>query len=688
MVAAVAVKNNRKPARAKPPALVEQPAEQGAPAERGSPDYTDVEGEMIRVYVPELVGSEYNVRFRANDNSPVEGLADSIVATGLASNLVVVDDLDEHGTATGKRGVAAGDRRRRALHLALSDGRWPADRPVWAKRVSHKVARLVSLSENSFREDMHPADEFVAFRDLRNEGFSEAAIAASFRVTPAVVRGRMRLANVAPELLDLFRQNVIDIDHMMAFALTDDHAAQLRVWKALPKSGQWHAHTIRQAITVNELPCDHARVKFVGITAYRKAGGPVREDLFGEKDACFVQDIELLDRLGVQKLASRVKAVEAEGWGWVEVRPVFKRSDAHAFDCLPMGYLGDPTNEQQKELSAIARELAPLQVAMDALAGVDSLGDEDAQRWALLSEQAEALIARQEALVDDFHGLSLEALRAAGAIVSIGDNGRSAVVRGLVRPEDRKRAKEALSVAEPGATSPDQGDGDEEEREGAPARFTHSERLVRKLTANKTVALQRVLVDNHHVALAALSHKLLCDLGFGGYRKASAVQISARTAGHEVKLAEEGIDTNRAHIAMQEKVEAWTARLDGEGDETKQPLLQRLLALTDAELVEVLALCTALCVNVVKGDEGEQHPGDDLARALGFDMADHWEATGESYLSHVAKTQVLSVIASTVSAEEAAKLDKHKKPDLVAAAEAHLAGRRWLPAPLVTPEAP
>lgn len=687
MVAAVAVKNNRKPARAKPPALVEQPAEQGAPAERGSPDYTDVEGEMIRVYVPELVGSKYNVRFRANDNSPVEGLADSIVATGLASNLVVVDDLDEHGSATGKRGVAAGDRRRRALQLALEDGRWPADRPVWAKRVSHEVARLLSLSENCFREAMHPADEFVAFRDLRDEGFSEATIAAAFRVTPAVVRGRMRLANVAPELLALFRQGVIDIDHMMAFALTDDHKAQMRVWNALPKQGL-HAHLIRQAITVNELPCGHARVKFVGITAYRKAGGPVREDLFGEKDACFVQDLELLDRLGVQKLASRVKAVEAEGWGWVEVRPVFKRADAHAFDCLPMGYLGDPSNEQQKELSAIARELAPLQAAMDALAGVESLGDEDAQRWELLSEQAETLIARQEALVDDFHGLSLAALRAAGAIVSIGENGRSAVVRGLVRPADRQRVKEALSAAGPGATSPAQGDGGEEEREGAPARFTHSERLVRKLTANKTVALQRVLVDNHHVALAALSHKLLCDLGFGGYRKASAVQLSARAAGHEVKLAEEGIESNRAHLAMQEKLDAWKARLDGEGDDANEQLLQRLLALTGAELVEVLALCTALCVNVVTGDEGKPHPGDDLARALRFDMADHWEATGESYLSHVSKTQVLSVIASTVSADEAANLDKHKKPDLVAAAEAHLAGRRWLPAPLVTPEAP
>lgn len=676
MAAAVATKNNRKAARSKAPALVAVAATDSP--SRAMPDYSEVEGEMIEVLVSDLVHSEYNVRGQ-DDDSPVDDLAASMVAMGVVQNLIVVDDLDEHGRPTGKRGVVAGGRRRRGLRLALEDGRWPADRPVWCKRVSHEVARLLSLGENSHREPMHPADEFVAFRDLKAQGHTEEAIGAAFGVEPAVVKRRLRLANVAPDLLALFRRNEIDLDHMMAFALTDDHAAQLRVWNALPKHGR-HAHSIRQAITTNELACNHARVKFVGITGYRKAGGTVREDLFGDEGACYVQDLELLDRLATQKLGSRVKAVEAEGWGWVEARAVFTPVDQGAFSRLP-GYLGDPTDEQQKELSAIARELAPLQQAMDALAGVESLGDEDAQRWEALSEQAETLIARQEALVDEFHCLSLEALRSAGAVVTVAPNGRSTVVRGLVRDEDRKRAKEALRTAESGDSS---SGGSDDEGEGN-GRAAHSDRLVRKLTANRTAALQLVLAGNHHVALASLAHKLLRDVGFGrGFNQSSAVQVSARPSDHDLKTAEEGIESNRAHVALQAKVDVWKERLEAGDDEEGEPLLQKLIALPGAELVEVLALCTALCVNAVTGTEGHPHPADHIARAVGLDMADHWEVTGASYLSHVSKAHVLSVITGAVSAEAAAKLDKLKKPDLVAAAETHLAGLRWLPAPLVT----
>ena len=60
-------------------------------------------------------------------------------------------------------------------------------------------------------------------------------------------------------------------------------------------------------------------------------------------------------------------------------------------------------------------------------------------------------------------------------------------------------------------------------------------------------------------------------------------------------------------------------------------------------------------------------------------MADWWEATTESYLSHVPKAQVLAAVTEGVGAAEAAPLAAMKKGPMVEAAARALAGRRWLP---------
>jgi ParB family transcriptional regulator, chromosome partitioning protein len=57
----------------------------------------------------------------------------------------------------------------------------------------------ISLDENVTRENMHPADQFEAFKKLAEErGLGAEDIAARFGVTPHVVRQRLRLAAVSP----------------------------------------------------------------------------------------------------------------------------------------------------------------------------------------------------------------------------------------------------------------------------------------------------------------------------------------------------------------------------------------------------------------------------------------------------------------------------------------------------------
>ena len=137
----------------------------------------------------------------------------------------------------------------------------------------------ISLAENCGREPMHPADEFEAFRKLIDAGQSVEDVAARFGVTPLVVQRRLKLANVCPTFIALYREGEITLEHLMAFAVTDDHERQQQAWDSL-KSYERHPGALRRVLTENEVSAREPIARFVGIKAYEKAGGHVRRDLF------------------------------------------------------------------------------------------------------------------------------------------------------------------------------------------------------------------------------------------------------------------------------------------------------------------------------------------------------------------------------------------------------------------------
>jgi len=106
-----------------------------------------------------------------------------------------------------------------------------------------------------------------------------------------------------------------------------------------------------------------------------------------------------------------------------------------------------------------------------------------------------------------------------------------------------------------------------------------------------------------------------------------------------------------------------------------------------SELCDLLALCAALTVNAVASTSGT-HAADDLAAAVSLDMADWWAPTAANYLRQVPKAQIVDTVSEAVSAEAAALLAKLKRDELVAQAEAQLAGKRWVPSVLRTCIAP
>ncbi|MFU7556840.1 hypothetical protein ACM9NO_29210, partial [Pseudomonas paraeruginosa] len=69
-------------------------------------------------------------------------------------------------------------------------------------------------------------------------------------------------------------------------------------------------------------------------------------------------------------------------------------------------------------------------------------------------------------------------------------------------------------------------------------------------------------------------------------------------------------------------------------------LFAALLAMEQGELVKLLAVCVASTVDVVTPRATPHQPGEELAQAVGLDMAAWWQPTAEGYFKHVPKAAV------------------------------------------------
>ena len=273
----------------------------------------------ISIPLNQLASWDGNVRKTAAADTALAELAASISAHGLLNNLVV---RKEKG---GRFAVIAGGRRLQALQHLADSGRIPADHPVPCQLLAGEAdATEISLAENSVREQMHPADEFDAFSILADKGVPAADIAARFGVTETVVLKRLKLARVSPLLIQAYRDDKTTLECLMAFAVTDDHKRQEKLWKTCPAWMRTSADRIRSALTENEIDATDRRVRFVTLKAYEKAGGTVRRDLFAEgNEGIFIDNTELLDKLVADKLGKSADALRGEGWKWVELSPEY-----------------------------------------------------------------------------------------------------------------------------------------------------------------------------------------------------------------------------------------------------------------------------------------------------------------------------------------------------------------------------
>jgi ParB family chromosome partitioning protein len=631
-----------------------------------------------------LILSQSNVR-RIKAGVDIDQLAEDIARRGLLQSLSVRPVLDESGNETGIYDVPAGGRRYRALQLLVKQKRLARTKPIPCIIRTTGMAEEDSLAENVQRAPLHPLDQFRAFHTLREKGQSEEEIAAVFFVSVNVVHQRLRLAAVSPKLLEVYAEDGMTLDQLMAFTVTSDHARQDEVWQALQHSQTDEPYYIRRRLTETAVRADNKRARFVGIAEYQAAGGTILRDLFEADNGGWLQDPALLDRLVAAKLEREAAAVRAEGWKWVEVAPDFPYGHTYGLRRLT-GKEVPPTEAEIDERDALQTEFDKL--------------EKDYADAEEIPEEVDARLGEIEAALEKFEQRPVlydpaDMLRA-GVFLSIAASGVLHRESGYVRAEDEEPAastddqdiargdggdgrpaslnsSSGTSYPSPDGNGPTEADDDDCTR-------PLSERLMTELTAHRTLALREAVGNDPETAFIAVLHALCLKL-FYRFALDTCLELDAKTVLFGTQVSDLA-DMDYAK-AIDKRHDAWSAQLPKEPNE-----LWDTLCRFDTDSRQALfAHCVGLTINATcqpydRRPKAIAH-AHRIAEAVQLDMtAAGWRPTAANYFGRVTKSQILEAVREAKGDQAAQLIEDMKKADMAREAERLLDGSGWLPEPL------
>ncbi|HBD2970068.1 TPA: ParB/RepB/Spo0J family partition protein [Escherichia coli] len=602
--------------------------------------------EEVSVSLASLIKSPLNVRTVPYSAESVSELAESIKGVGLLQNLVV------HALPGDRHGVAAGGRRLAALNMLAERGILPADWPVRVKVIPQELATAASMTENGHRRDMHPAEQIAGFRAMAQEGKTPAQIGDLLGYSPRHVQRMLKLADLAPVILDALAEDRITTEHCQALALENDTARQVQVFEAACQSG-WggkpEVQTIRRLVTESEVAvAGNSKFRFVGADAF--SPDELRTDLFSDDEGgyvdCVALDAALLEKL--QAVAEHLR--EAEGWEWCAGRmePVGEcREDAGTYRCLP---------EPEAVLTEAEEErLNELMTRYDAL-------ENQCEESDLL--EAEMKLMRCMAKVRAW----TPEMRAGSGVVVSWRYGNVCVQRGVqLRSED---------------DATDDADRTEQVQEKASVEEI-SLPLLTKMSSERTLAVQAALMQQPDKSLTLLAWTLCLNVfGSGAYSNPAKIRLECEhyALTSDAPSGKEGA----AFMAMMAEKARLAALLpDGWARD-----MTTFLSLSQEVLLSLLSFCTACSIHGVQTREyghTSRSPLDSLESAIGFHMRDWWQPTKANFFGHLKKPQIIDTLNDAGLSGAARDAEKMKKGDAAEHAEFHMKDNRWVPGWMCTP---
>ncbi len=607
------------------------------------------EQDLQMIPLNKLELSPKNVRKTPATEAEDAELYASIKETGLKQNLLV------HKVAA-KYHVHAGGRRLAALNKLAADKIIKPDHLISCSVEDIDQAEDTSTAENMVRTAMHAADQFAAFATLRAKGRTEDQIASQFGITTDLVRRRLKLASVAPELMDIFRAGEMSLDCIMAFTLTDDHARQIETWEAVRQHYSPSPHSIRNHLTQKSYSGSSKLAKFVSIEAYRAAGGSVIEDLFAERDAMHLEDPALLAKLATEKLEG-LAAEAAKTWKWAEAH---LETDYDSF--RPYGRVYpqqlDPDPKLAAELAELQERQNALESDYDEATWTEELQKEEGQIWDRIREIEDIEAANVAYTEDDY--------KIAGCVVTINHSGEPRLETGLVRPEDIPAPEDKQADGD-GDAGVDNVDGDETSnatssgptielpqstrRPDLPVDATTAARkaqgipqsLADDLRATRHQILRAHLAADYATAYDAMLYTMARDV-LGRGRAAAPFDVSLRpamTTGSREVLKE---------TVAQRMLDALYEGLNIAWMDAKAPAdFEQLCKLPEGDKQVLFAWCTAYALNQqLSNDSAASVIIEAVGSRLQVDVAACWRPTSETYWGRVKKDHALDMAKSLI----------------------------------------
>jgi len=597
-----------------------------------------------------LSRTDLNTRIIPHTDQEVEEMADSIQAMGILQNLIGAELPD------GTIGIVGGEGRRRGTGILVMRGVLDADTPfVPVKVLPVEMAVAASMIENGRRKNMHPAEQIIGFRTLQQEGKTASQIGALMGYHPRHVQRCLKLANLAPSLLDALARDEITLEHCEAFTLADTHERQLQVWEE--SKAQWNGRvpapqTLRKMVTDDKMAISHPMFEYVGEEAYTAAGGTLTADLFSDKDSTFA-DAALVKSLLAGKLtvlAARVK--QEQGWGWAEFRMTelrFSGEDRELYRfAMPKAVL---TEEEQGRVSELEEQ-------RDATETYDDEYE--------LQQQIDDIYCEAQ------YREATPEFRAAHGIWVSWDGNNFRVQPGIRKLTDEDRAAEEQA---------------RQERESNVIRHTTPEipadaypaTLVKAMSAERTLAVQAELAGRPDVSVALLTWTL-------------CLSMFDRTHGKRSEPLKASVSSNQYHLASLapsgEEGKALTT-LNAQKKALQATLPENwhldftwLLSWSAEQINTLLGFCAAHGINGIQErmyNHTQKSELDGLEAALDFDLRKWWQPDAESYFGKLTISQIGKAYEEAGLSARAGEVVKLKRRDAAKAAEQDLNAQGWLP---------
>ena len=627
--------------------------------------------------------SPANVRTAAAHPDEDKQLRASILALGVLESLLV------HAGEGDSLQVVSGGRRLAALERLAEAKQIAADHAVPCRLLADGAKLTeISLHENEMRAAMHPADRFEAYARLREAGMSAAEIAARAGVTEKHVARLMRLSSVAPELVAAYRNDQMDLETLMAFTVTGDHAAQKDVWRWAQGRGMAWPNDIRARLTQDAVTATSGLARFVGLEAYEAAGGKIERDLFTDDDrGVYLTDRKLLAELAEARLRKAADRL-SKRWKWTEVAidPDWDRIHTlHQLRAVP----AEPTAAERKKLDRIDAEIAS--ITRDAPDDPGEQGSAYARVQELEGERE-----RIETRVADREKYRPADMRIAGCLVYL-DAGRQKVIKGLVLPEDmppkpkkvaRKKAAADAPTDIPDADGAKPADGEGEPAAAPPSfdeRFEKpwttrttrnhqspeaahakaagmSTAVIDDLAAIRTGIVRAALAKRFDVAFDLAAYLLVMDTSTRGTERPADIRL-VRTSPRPMSRNGE---SDFATASPGEKLDSPPAgKWMKLGDDLKR--FDAFRALPDAEKHDLFARAVSAALHNQTANQHRPVPiGERVVELLDIDFARDVRPTEKYFWKRLTRARMLEIAEAVVGTEWAKARRNHKKGQLAA----------------------